>query len=287
MPDFLVTNQVKSFNQFPAKQGFPFFCGFFPAPYYEHHTHKDFYEFALIAGGSFVHFYEGKETELHVGDLLYVCPGTYHALHGVDEDSMHYVFVVQKDWFLTILEKQNVDAELFLKTPLLRRIISHQQSNYISYLAGAIAGRVVPDNGLQIAEQLLATLLFAFGQEINAQSHFGVHRYVNHLIWKLDTYQLLCEHITDIYEGVPMSQTALINCFKRITGKTIVEYRHDKRMEYAAHLLLADNYQVAVVANLVGISCLSYFSALFKERYGMTPKQYQLAHRRKDKDIDK
>ncbi len=277
--EFSIYNQVKTFESLRMSDGIRYYCRILPATLYEHHCHADFYEFALIANGTFTHYYNGQKTLLHIGDLLYVRPNEYHAIRGETADDLHYVFVAEKEWFERIAARQPAYLEYFTNTPLAVRTLPHQQYDYVSYLAGVLAGRVPPPNSDLIAEQLLSSLLLFGSQELNPQSHFGVQRYVNHLIWEFNSYRLLCENIGRIYQDFPASQTTLINHFKQTTGKSIVEYRHQKRMEYAAHLLAVDNYQVTTVAGLVGFSSMSYFSSLFKEFHGMSPKQYQLAHR--------
>ena len=83
-----------------------------------------------------------------------------------------------------------------------------------------------------------------------------------------------------MYNDYPVSSTTLIRDFKKLTGKTIVQYRNAKRMEYAAQLLEEENYPITMIANMLNISSLGYFSKQFQSYYGMTPKQYQLRYRK-------
>lgn len=84
-----------------------------------------------------------------------------------------------------------------------------------------------------------------------------------------------------MYAFYPLSQTALINDFKKLTGYTIVQYRNIKRMEYAADYLVKSNYSVTAIANALNISSLGYFSQQFKKQFGMTPTEYQRLHQKK------
>lgn len=81
-----------------------------------------------------------------------------------------------------------------------------------------------------------------------------------------------------MYAYYPLSQTALINDFKKLTGYTIVQYRNIKRMEYVADSLVKSNYSVTAIANTLNISSLGYFSQQFKKQFGMTPTEYQQQH---------
>jgi AraC-like DNA-binding protein len=60
--------------------------------------------------------------------------------------------------------------------------------------------------------------------------------------------------------------------FRDYTGKTPVEYRNDIRLENAAVLLGSGEYTVSEAAESCGFSNLSFFTRLYKRRYGHTPK---------------
>ena len=77
----------------------------------------------------------------------------------------------------------------------------------------------------------------------------------------------------------PVSPTTLIKQFENLTGQTIVQYRNDKRMEYATVLLKDWRMTIIDVANKVGISSPSHFSAEFKKKFGVSPKDYAKQHR--------
>ena len=62
---------------------------------------------------------------------------------------------------------------------------------------------------------------------------------------------------------------------KALTGLTPADYIRTLRMNRAAELLRHDNITVAEVAYKVGISEPHYFSKLFKQQFGVSPKKYQ------------
>lgn len=258
-----------------------FFCALHNAPVKEFHSHVDFYEFAIVVSGSFRHFRENEETVLRVGDLIYVRPGEAHAILDNEPNSLHYVLLCRSDRFESILALHPEYKQFFLSTPYAQRVLPHQQTDYITYLASAIAREANPPHRDLIAEQLLSVLLLAIyqGRSIDASSA-DMDEYVSRIISIFDSYRYLNESFNSLSETFPLSQTSFIKRFKAITGYTPVEYRHRKRMEYAAVLLELENFSVATVANMVGISSLSYFSRLFKEFHGMTPKRYQSTFRK-------
>lgn len=70
-----------------------------------------------------------------------------------------------------------------------------------------------------------------------------------------------------------MSETNFYNSFKKVVGTTPKEYITNLKMIKARELLKDRN--VTEVAFDLGYENISHFIALFKNKYGITPKQYQ------------
>ena len=84
-------------------------------------------------------------------------------------------------------------------------------------------------------------------------------------------------------ESQSVSLGHLCEVFKKETGKTVSEYVRERRIRHAAHLLTTTNLLVQTVALHCGIMDVQYFSKLFKQETGMTPKEYRAAAREKDR----
>ncbi len=65
--------------------------------------------------------------------------------------------------------------------------------------------------------------------------------------------------------------------FKKEVGQTLSAYVRQKRMETAGHLLRSTDLQVQTVAAHCGILDTQYFSKLFKQATGKTPKEFRAA----------
>ncbi len=63
--------------------------------------------------------------------------------------------------------------------------------------------------------------------------------------------------------------------FKRITGKTPIDYLIFYRIECAAELLQLDEMSVTEIAYACGFNDLSYFIKLFKREKGVSPGEYK------------
>ena len=67
----------------------------------------------------------------------------------------------------------------------------------------------------------------------------------------------------------------LSTLFRKETGKTLTEYIRTKRIEHATHLLSTTHLQIQTVALHCGIMDVHYFSKIFKQYTGKTPKEYR------------
>ncbi len=76
-------------------------------------------------------------------------------------------------------------------------------------------------------------------------------------------------------EKLSVNSSYLSNLFRTETGTTITEYVTQRRMQHASGLLQTTQYPVRMVAELVGIPDVHYFSKLFKRHMGETPSLYR------------
>ena len=119
-----------------------------------------------------------------------------------------------------------------------------------------------------------AFLLTKIKKKTNVEIDSDIARHIKDMVYHFDSFDYLQTDIAEIYNTYPASQSTLITQFKKYTGYSIVQYRHLKRMEYAAHMLSVYNCNISDVATAIGISSISYFSKKFKEHFGMLPSEY-------------
>ncbi|MDM9382611.1 AraC family transcriptional regulator [Chlorogloeopsis sp. ULAP01] len=85
--------------------------------------------------------------------------------------------------------------------------------------------------------------------------------------------------LIDLAKLVGFGVRKLRYCFQEVFGTTVFGYLHDYRMEQAKMMLAESKMQVAEVANAVGYSHLGYFAKAFKEKFGVSPKEFQLGNK--------
>ena len=102
--------------------------------------------------------------------------------------------------------------------------------------------------------------------------------FVVDLVKKFDNYKFLNHKMDAIYRHYPIARCTLIKEFKQHTGMTIVQYQRKAKLLYASQLLINSGYTVMEIAGKLGFDSLSHFLRIFKQEYGMTPKEYRKNH---------
>ncbi len=84
--------------------------------------------------------------------------------------------------------------------------------------------------------------------------------------------------VSELSDIAGMSQSSFSHAFKKIYGMSPQKYINNLKVEYSLELLKKDS--VTSVAFELGFENLSHFIRLFREKYNMTPKQYQISYLR-------
>ncbi len=81
--------------------------------------------------------------------------------------------------------------------------------------------------------------------------------------------------VDDICREIGISRVQLYRKVKAVLGYNINEYILDVRMQKAKYLLLNENLSISEISYKVGFSSQSYFSTVFKSKFGTTPKAFK------------
>ena len=81
--------------------------------------------------------------------------------------------------------------------------------------------------------------------------------------------------LEEVAKSVGLSPSYFSSSFKRETGKNVVEYITEYRVEKAIELLCTTNLNTSEVAYRVGFNDPKYFTRIFKRSVGVTPSLYR------------
>lgn len=84
--------------------------------------------------------------------------------------------------------------------------------------------------------------------------------------------------IRQISSHLGLNSSYLSTLFKKETGCSIHTFIQNTRIETAANMLKSTEYSYASISNTLCFSSQSHFTKLFREKTGMTPKEYRIKH---------
>ncbi len=75
-----------------------------------------------------------------------------------------------------------------------------------------------------------------------------------------------------------LNPSYLSRLFKKETGQTISGYIRDKKIETACNMLTYSEFTPAEISSILCFPSQSYFTEVFRQKTGLTPKKYQTLH---------
>ncbi len=104
---------------------------------------------------------------------------------------------------------------------------------------------------------------------------------IREVIDYLDASYMKTITVDSVLEFCPLSRSHFHAVFKRATGKTLIQYLTDLRLEKAKERLVGTSDPIADIAAHTGFSSSSYFGQLFRTDTGLSPGDYRRRFARK------
>jgi AraC-like DNA-binding protein len=82
-------------------------------------------------------------------------------------------------------------------------------------------------------------------------------------------------NLSEVAEQLNQPMYFLSRLIKKNTGHTYKDLLQNRRLNQAAYLLGSTKLSITDIISAVGYENTSYFHRVFKERYGVTPKEYR------------
>ncbi len=248
------------------------------------HSHEDFYELFILAGGDYYHFHDGREERISRNTIYFFAPGENHGLYKASPQSVHFSFFAKPSFFRRFFEENPLLQSKLGSLNCCSCELTDVEYDYIYKLANLL---IHQDDEYQKVSLFLYNVLSLMILHNGKDSIEEKKDFVLDLVEKLNNYTYLTTKVHDIYSQYPVARSTLIRRFKDYTGMTIVQYQKNQKLTYASQLLVNSDCQVTEIAGILEFDSLSHFLRIFKEQYGMTPKEYRRLKRSKKHRVKK
>lgn len=257
------------------------------------HRH-DYIEIMYVVQGSITHEIEGKELTLHKGDILMLNQHVTHAIHRAEYEDIGINFIALPEFFeipLTMLNEKNILAEFLIGALRQKNPVSHyllfrlkENPQVENLMENMISSMLHKNKDEDVMNQYSMGIVFLYLlNHLENLSHNSSMDYKETIVRAvLDYINSDCKNanLTKIAEDTHQSVTVLSKLIKQKTGHNFQELLQRKRFQTAVHLLLDTDLPIEDIALDVGYENQSYFFRQFKKRYGMTPRQYRIEHKK-------
>lgn len=223
------------------------------------------------------------------GDILFINKGCFHSGYSINNSTVEYYAIVfnavlLKRWvYDTFSEKfifPFIDGQILLPAKVLRDTLFYKS------LQGILTNLVLEfeqrETGFEIYIKaylsMLFTSIFRYAgpqiQEVEKRRthNINVERFRKLFLYLEENFykRILVKEAADI---VNMSTYHFCKTFKKVTGKTFIEFLNLFRVNEAEKLLGNTNMSVTEVAEQVGFCNTNYFDKVFKQVKGYPPSQ--------------
>lgn len=254
-------------------------------PFVWHH-HPE-YELTLIERGRGHRFVGDSIAEFQDGDLVLLDSWLPHTWRSEDSRPQSAIVVqFTPAWIealcTTLPELRNVRKVLDDCTTGLQ--LTGKPARRVADL---LQQRVLDGHPIErVAGLLEAVEHFAVQPHVRRLASLGYARSMPTFDARLtEVYQYVDEHLdepiaqSEVAELVGLTPEAFSRFFRRMTGRTFVQYVHEIRVARACRLLQETEQSVSQVCFASGFGNLSNFNRVFLRLKGMTPLQYRKGFR--------
>ena len=242
------------------------------------HWHKEF-EIIRVLDGIFPVYLNSTEIRLTAGDILLVPGGS---LHGGKPIACHYECLV---FDMSMLQRSRKDAVEAYLLPLINATVELDRplsDGKTSRTCHALFAAM--KEGARFYELTVYGLLFALVSQLYNQDYIRP-RYRSPHNQQAQTVTGLLDWIeANFSDPITLETLAAVSglsakylcrIFKEYTGKTVIDYVNELRIENACYEISVKGISITQAAYDNGFNDLSYFCKVFKRYKGVTPRNYK------------
>ncbi|EUJ49244.1 helix-turn-helix transcriptional regulator [Paenilisteria rocourtiae] len=234
------------------------------------------HELILVIDGTGMYRIADKTTKFHEGMLFYIPADVQHTIETSTEQpafllTVHfsYAHVDFKDTSWSIqLEQEN------LALPSISELHDYYMVYEIFEKLVTIWHTKLPGYEFT-AKTYLQQLLLAIDQNLRTQhKNYATSLKIEKVIAYMQLHVEQSITLTELANLVHLSPTYLSRIFKETTGYPIIAFFNKIKIDMAKELMLGGTKKVKDISAQLGFSDEFYFSRLFKQVEGISPKEY-------------
>ncbi|GAF63340.1 AraC family transcriptional regulator [Alkalihalobacillus trypoxylicola] len=252
------------------------------------HVH-DYIEMNYVYSGSCVAVIQNKRVPLKMGDVCILDTGVPHTIKEVHDDDIVINFLMNKRYFTTSMLSQlssnDIMSDFILQAMakdrkhnrylLFRSLQMDKLKTLVEYLLCEFYDPSVSANEIINAYVIIifSELLTNYRNEDGLQAYQGKNQVMEILKYIEEQYKVCSlESVAKYFSFHPNYLSRLI---KQKTGKSFKKIVQEQRLNQAEYLIKHSDKSIAEIMTEVGYQNHGFFNNMFKEKYGVNPKEYR------------
>lgn len=274
-------NAIWHLNDWLTSPSVPFFTKITENQDDAMHDHT-FFEIFYMIDGSIGHIINGKCETLSKGEIYFLKPSDTHGfLRNENNRSKHRDIVIRAVFFRQLCDfiDPNLYADFMSGKLRYKFTLSERDFEIFEDKLGKISQLLTTERkneNLIMAHAkaiCLQLLMFQVDSRENAQTIQS--EWFNSLLNRFNDTECLVSGLDYVLKPYFYSHEHICRVFKERTGMTLTDYLNLKRLNYAADQLAYTKKSILEISMECGVSSLSYFNKIFKERYEVTPSHFR------------
>lgn len=247
--------------------------------YFRPHNH-DYFEVFLVLEGQALHWVNGTQMQLRKGDLVFVRPEDTHDYMLQDDrpfSMLNLPFTVQTLQELLVFLAEGFASEGLLNSRLPPcRKLSDRELEWVGGQMSKICA-FAPDEYPKIKTALRVLLLRIFTKyftELEPEEE-TIPAWLDRMCATMREGSNFAEGTEFFFGLTDKTREHVSRCMKKYMGMTVTEYINSLRLNYIANMLRNSNHRISHIIFESGFNNISWASELFRQRYGMTMREFR------------
>lgn len=253
------------------------------------HRHN-YVEMVYMCAGSTTHIINDTDRiVLEAGDLLFLSQSATQEILPAGEDDIAVNFIILPEFFdrpLSMIERDNVLRDFLISTLSgsgsritylqfrAKDILPIQ--NLIENMLWTLINKKSNTNTInQVTMGLIFMNLSVFADSILQNSAGNYEQDMIFRILKYIETHYKSETLSDISAELKLPPYYVSRLLKKYTGHTFKELLQQQKLQQASYLLSHTTLSANAVMEAIGYSNSSFFYRAFRERFGVSPKEYR------------
>lgn len=242
----------------------------------------NFWELVYVDKGTAIICAEDKCITLGNGEAVFHKPNEFHAIKADRENPPNVVIITftTSSPAMSFFEGMNCAVPKELRFHF-SEILKNAEKTFVIPMKSRLTLLESPIfGGEQMIkthlEQLLIELLrISSNNEFSTSREIIENRTVEKCIKFLEENVYGGITVDEVCEAANYSRTYICTLFKGITGKTIVGYYNELKIEEAKKLIRRNEYTFSQISDMLCFGSPTYFSHMFEKITRMTPSEYK------------